>query len=65
MKQLFYYALFWMLSGGINKHSNAETTSTAQTFSKAQLENSENAVTENGSVRLKEIDALNPLFIFK
>ena len=65
MKQLFYYALFWMISGGLSMHGNAETTSTAQTFSKPQLENSGNAVTENSSVRLKEIDALNPLFIFK
>lgn len=62
MKQLFYYALFWMLSGSVYVRGNAEATVTTQTFSQPHIKNN---VTEDGSVRLKEIDATNPLFIFK
>ena len=65
MKQLFYYALFWMLTGGLYLRSSAETSTITQTFSKPHIENSGAGVTETKSVRLKEIDAMNPLFIFK
>lgn len=62
MKQLFYYALFWMLSGSVYVRGNAEAALTTKTFFKPHIES---GVTKDGSVRLKEIDIVNPLFIFK
>jgi hypothetical protein len=60
MKHVIFYALFWMFSTGFNASDNT-TSCLLQTFSKVHV----SSVTESASVRLKEIDVANPLFIFK
>jgi hypothetical protein len=60
MKQLFFYALCWLFSMDLGAGNHTEVA-VAQTFSTSQT----NIVTEQPSVRLKEIDVANPLFIFK
>jgi hypothetical protein len=60
MKHVIFYALFWMFSTSFNAN-NKTTSCLLQTFSKVHI----SPVTESASVRLKEIDVANPLFIFK
>jgi hypothetical protein len=59
MKQLVFYALFWLLTGSLYLRNTAEAA-LQQTISIPQLDN---PVTENASDRLKDIDIANPLFI--
>jgi len=60
MKQVIFYALYWVFSTGLNANDTV-TSGLLKTFSKPHV----NPVTESASVRLKEIDVANPLFIFK
>jgi len=60
MKQLFFYVLFGFFSASLNATDKVETAF-HQTFSKAHTE----SVTESVSVRLKEIDVANPIFILR
>ena len=59
MKQLVFYALFWLLTGTLYLRNTAEAA-LQQTNTITQLAT---PVTENTSDRLKDIDIANPLFI--
>lgn len=60
MKQVFFYVFFWIFSISLNATDKIEAT-TQQTFSKAHID----VVTGNEPIRLKDIDATNPIFIFR
>jgi hypothetical protein len=59
MKQLVFYALFWLLTGSLYLRNTAEAA-LQQTNGSTQIEK---AVTENAFDGIKEIDIANPLFI--
>ena len=59
MKQILFYALCWVFSGGPYINTNVDVLVT-QTFSKDHA-----VVTKKGPKRLNDIDVANPLFIFK
>jgi hypothetical protein len=59
MKQLVFYALFWLLTGSLYLRNTAEAA-LQQTVSITQIDN---PVTENTIDCLKEIDIANPIFI--
>jgi hypothetical protein len=62
MKQLVFYALFWLLTGSLYLRNTAEAA-LQQTNAVTQIEK---AVTENASDDgLKDIDIANPLFIYR
>ena len=61
MKQLVFYALFWLLTGSLYLRNTAEAA-LQQTVYITQLGN---PVPENTSDRLKDIDIANPLFIYR
>lgn len=61
MKLFFFQALFWIFTGGLYLRDNREAAA-VQSFSKPHIQA---AVTEEATVRLKDIDVTNPLFIFK
>lgn len=61
MKQLVFYVLFWLFTGGVYLRTSAAETG-QQTFLNLHTERT---VTENEWSRLKDIDVTNPLFILK
>jgi hypothetical protein len=61
MKQLVFYALFWLLTGSLYLRNTAEAA-LQQTVYITQLDN---PIPENTSDRLKDIDIANPLFIYR
>lgn len=61
MKEVFFYVVSWLFSTSLIVSDYAKITSTT-CFSKSHIKPS---VTAQTPVRLKEIDALNPLFILK
>jgi hypothetical protein len=61
MTHLVYNLLFWVFYSGIIVCTAGDVI-TKQTFSKPHVEET---VTQTQVVRLKDIDVINPVFIFK
>lgn len=61
MKQLVFYALFWLLTGSLYLRNTAE----AALQHTPEIPQLEGPAAEKTSGHLKEIDIANPLFIYR